>query len=164
MANTLRSAIRELDPELPVANVLTMREILAGSLNSRRFQTLLAAAFAGAALVLVCLGIYGMISYAVARRTREMGIRIALGAQAADVSLLVLRQGLRPVVCGLVAGVAAALAAGQFIRSLLFGVGEHNPAAIFAVAALLLLVAAAACWSPARRASRIHPMIALRDE
>jgi putative ABC transport system permease protein len=164
MANALRSAIRELDVELPVANVLTMQEILSESVGTRRFETLLAVVFAGAALVLACLGIYGVISYSVAQRTNEMGIRIALGAQASHVSMLVLRQGLRPVIAGLLIGVAAALAAGQLIGSFLFGTQAHDPVAISVVVVMLLLVAVAACWAPARRASRIDPMAALRDE
>jgi putative ABC transport system permease protein len=163
LANALRSAMRELDAELPVANVLTMREILSDSVGSRRFQTLLAGVFAAAALLLACLGIYGVISYSVARRTNEIGIRIALGAQASQVSMLVMRQGVRPVCVGLLVGVAAALAAGQWIRSFLFGTEAHDPAAISAVVLLLLLVAALACWAPARRASRIDPMTALRN-
>src|SRR5215510_11771861 len=97
MANALRSAMRKLDAELPLANVLTMREILSGSVGSRRFQTLLVSVFAGAALLLACLGIYGVISYTVIRRTNEIGIRIALGAQASQISMLVLRQGIQPV-------------------------------------------------------------------
>jgi len=164
MANAFRAAIRELDTELPVANLLTMREVLSESLSSRRFQTLLAAAFAGIALLLACLGIYGVISYTVARRTNEMGIRIALGAQAKQVSLLVLRQGIRPVFGGLVAGVGVALALGHWMSSFLFGIQSRDPGAISAVVLLLLLVAAAACWVPARRASRIDPMAALRNE
>ena len=148
MANALRSAIRELDAELPLANVLTMREILSESIGSRRFQTLLAGVFAGAALLLACLGIYGVISYSIARRTNEMGIRIALGAQASQVSMLVLRQGIRPVLGGLLVGVAAALAAGQLIRSFLFGTEARDPAAISAVVVMLLLVATVACWAP----------------
>jgi putative ABC transport system permease protein len=164
MANNLRSAIRQLDAELPLANVLTMREVLSESVGSRRFQTFLACVFAGAALLLACLGIYGVISYSVARRTNEIGIRIALGAQASQVSMFVLQQGIRPVFGGLLAGVAAALAAGQLIRSFLFGTEARDPAAISAVVLILLLVAAVACWAPARRASRIDPMAALRNE
>lgn len=164
MANALRAAMRELDPDLPLANVQTMRDVFSESVSSRRFQTLLAGVFAGAALLLACLGIYGVISYSVARRTSEMGIRIALGAQASQVSMLVLRQGIRPVLAGLAAGVAGALASGQLIKAFLFGTTASNPAAISAVVVTLLLVAAAACWAPARRASRIDPMTALRDE
>ena len=164
MANALRAAVRELDPELPLANVLTMEEITSSSLGARRFQTLLAAVFAGAALLLACLGIYGVISYSVARRTNEMGIRIALGAQSSQVSWLVLRQGVRPVLGGVAAGVAGALAIGNWIRSFLSGAEARDPAAIAAVVLLLLLVAAAAGWVPARRAARIQPMAALREE
>lgn len=164
MATALRSAMHELDPDLPLANVLTMREILSESIGSRRFQTLLAGTFAGAALLLACLGIYGVISYSVARRTSEFGIRIALGAQASQVSVLVLRQGIQPVLGGLVAGVAAALAAGKLISGFLFGTESRDPVTISTVVFLLLLVAGLACWAPARRASRIDPMAALRDE
>jgi putative ABC transport system permease protein len=164
MANALRSAIRELDAELPLAHVLTMHEIVSESVRSRRFQTLLAGIFAGASLLLACLGIYGVISYSVTRRTNEIGIRIALGAQASQVLTLVLRQGIRPVIGGLLVGVAAALATGRLIGSFLFGTQARDPLAISAVAAILLLVAAAACWAPARRASQIDPMTALRNE
>src|SRR4029077_19800243 len=148
MANALRSAMHELDAELPLANVLTMREILSESISSRRFQTLLAGTFAGAALLLACLGIYGVISYSVARRTNEIGIRIALGARSSQVSMLILRQGVRPVLGGLIVGVAGALVAGGLIRGFLFGTETRDPGAISAVVVLLLLVAAAACWAP----------------
>src|SRR6185437_3053692 len=164
MAGALRVAIRSIDRALPLANVLTMRDIVSESVQTRRFQTLLAGAFAAAALLLACLGIYGVISYSVARRTNEIGIRIALGARTSQVSLLVLRQGVRPVLGGLLAGVIGALAGGGVLRGLLFGTESRDPAAISAVAALLLAVAIAACWAPARRASRIDPMTALRDE
>jgi putative ABC transport system permease protein len=164
MANALRAAIHKLDPELPLANVLTMREILSESVSSRRFQTLLTGVFAAAALLLACLGIYGVISYSVARRTNEIGIRIAVGAQPSQVSMLVFQQGVRPVFGGLLAGVAAGLAAGQLIRTFLFGTEPRDPAAISAVVLILLAVAAVACWAPARRASRIDPILALRNE
>ncbi len=164
MANAFRSAVRSLDPELPLANMLTMQQIMAESIGRRRFQTLLAAVFAVSALLLACLGIYGVISYAVARRTREMGIRMALGAQASQVALTVLGEGIKPVLGGLLLGVLAALWAGQLLTSFLFGVGARDPATISSVVILLLGVAAVACWIPARRASRIDPMIALRYE
>jgi putative ABC transport system permease protein len=164
LANAVRGAMRELDAELPLANLLTMGEVLSESLDDRRFQTILAVVFAGAALILACLGIYGVIAYSVARRTNEIGIRIALGAQASQVSMLILRQGVRPVACGLVAGVAGALVTGEWIRSFLFGTEARDPAAIAAVALVLMLVAAAACWAPARRASRVDPMSTLRNE
>ena len=119
---------------------------------------------AGNELLLASLGIYGVISYSVYRRTNEIGIRIALGAQASQVSMLVLRQGIRPVISGLLVGVGAAVAAGRLIGSFLFGTEARDPAAISAVVVLLLLVATVACWAPARRASRIDPMAALRSE
>ncbi|MBV8847255.1 MAG: FtsX-like permease family protein [Bryobacterales bacterium] len=164
MANALRATIRKLDPELPVANVLTMREILSESVSSRRFQTLLTALFASAALLLACLGIFGVISYSVARRTNEIGIRIAVGAEPLQVALTVFRQGIRPVIGGLLVGVAGALASGRLIRSFLFGTEPRDPAAMLAVIVILLAVAALACWGPARRASRIDPAVALRNE
>jgi putative ABC transport system permease protein len=164
MANAFRSAVRALDSELPLANVLTMRQIMAESTGRRRFQTLLAAVFAMSAVLLACLGVYGVISYTVARRTREIGIRIAVGARASQVALTVLGEGIKPVLGGLTLGVLAALWAGQLLNSFLFGVGARDPATICSVMILLLGVAAIACWIPARRASRIDPMIALRYE
>jgi predicted permease len=164
MANALRATIHKLDPELPVANVLTMREILSESVSSRRFQTLLTALFASAALLLACLGIYGVISYSVGRRTNEIGIRIAVGAEPLRVSLTVFRQGIRPVIGGLLVGVAGALGSGRLIRSFLFGTEAHDPAAMLGVIVILVAVAALACWGPARRASRIDPAVALRNE
>ena len=164
MANALRSAMHELDAELPLANVLTMQEVVSESVRSRRFQTILAGVFSGVALLLAYLGIYGVISYSVAQRTNEMGLRIALGAQPSQVSMLVLQQGIRPVVGGLLAGVVAVMAAGRWIGSILFGIRAGNPAVISAVMAVVLFVAVMACWAPALRASRIDPMAALRNE
>ena len=164
MTGAFRRAVRELDAELPLANVRTMQEIVSDSVGRRRFQTLLAGVFASAALLLACLGIYGVISYGVARRTNELGIRMALGAQSSEVALMVLRQGMAPVIGGLLLGVAASIAAAQMLGSLIFGVGARDPWTISAVSTLLLAVAAAACWIPARRASRIDPAGALRYE
>lgn len=164
MVNAFRSAVRNLDSELPLAHVLTMQEVMSESVGRRRFQTLLASVFAVSALLLACLGIYGVISYSVARRTNEMGIRMALGAQPFEVTLMVLGQGMKPVLGGLLLGVLAALWAGRLLSSFLFGVGARDPVTISAVVILLLGVAAGACWVPARRASRIEPMIALRYE
>jgi predicted permease len=164
MANTFRGAIQKLDPELPLANVLTMREIFSESVGNRRFQLLLTSMFAGAALLLACLGIYGVISYTVARRTHEIGIRIALGAQSIQVSALMLQQAVRPVVGGLLVGVAGALAAGSLVKSFLFETNAQDPSALGAVVLILLAVAALACWAPARKASRIDPAIALRND
>jgi predicted permease len=164
MVRAFRSAVHRLDAELPLAHVLTMKEIMSESVGGRRFQTFLAGVFALSALLLACLGIYGVISYGVARRTNEIGIRMALGAQSSQVTLMVLGQGMKPVLGGLFVGVLTALWAGQLLSSFLFGVGARDPATLSAVVVLLFGVSAGACWAPARRASRIDPMIALRYE
>ena len=164
MANAFRGAVRSLDPELPLAGVRTMGEVLGESVARRWFQTSLAGVFAVSAMLLACLGIYGVISYSVTRRTNEMGVRTALGAPAAGLALMVLRQGMKPVVAGLGVGVLGALWAGQLLGSLLFGVSARDPATISVVVVLLLGVAALACWGPARRASRVDPLVALHYE
>jgi predicted permease len=164
IVNSLQATIHRLDRELPLANVLTMREILSESISGRRFETLLTSAFAGAALLLACLGIFGVISYSVARRTHELGIRIALGARSLQVLMLVFGQAVRPVVGGLLVGTAGALAAERLIRSFLFDTEAIDPAALLATVLMLLAVAGLACWAPARKASRIDPAIALRNE
>jgi predicted permease len=160
----MRAAVRAVDPNVPLAQVQTMREILDQSVAERRFQMLLAAAFAATALLLAALGIYGVVSYSVARRTNEMGIRIALGAQASDVYGIVLRQSMTPVVLGLIAGLAGALAIGRFLTSLLYEVKPGNPETIGGVALLLTAIGLAACFLPARRAVRADPVAALRQE
>jgi ABC-type antimicrobial peptide transport system permease subunit len=149
---------------MALAPVKTMEQIVDESVATRRFETVLAAAFALAALALASLGVYGVISFSVARRTPEIGIRIALGARAPQLAAMVLRQGMSPVWIGLAIGLGCALLAGRFISSQLYGVSPSDPAAISAVALLLLAVAAAACWIPARRAMRIDPQRALRFE
>lgn len=124
----------------------------------------LAAVFAGTALLLAGLGIYGVVSYSVARRTNEMGIRMALGAESLHLYGMVLRQGMAPVALGLVAGVAGSLAAGRVLASLLYEICARDPLTIGAVAILLTLVALAACTLPARRATRVDPLVALHYE
>jgi putative ABC transport system permease protein len=139
-----------------------MEQILDESVAARRFETYLAIAFAGAALLLAALGIYGVISFTVARRTPEMGIRIALGARAGQLLAMVLRQGMTPVVIGLGTGVAGALAIGGLLSSQLYGVTGRDPLTMSGVVCVLLLAGVIACWVPARRATRIDPMRALR--
>jgi putative ABC transport system permease protein len=141
-----------------------MEQIVDESVAARRFQMELAVAFAVAALALASLGVYGVISFAVARRTPEIGIRMALGARAPQVAGMVVRQGMMPVWLGLAAGIGGALAAGRFIASQLYSVAPDDPITISMVAVLLLAVAVGACWVPARRAMRIDPMVALRFE
>jgi ABC-type antimicrobial peptide transport system permease subunit len=125
---------------------------------------LVAATFAVSALFLACLGVYGAIAYTVACRTNEMGLRMALGAKPSNVAGLVLRQGMVPVAGGLAVGIAAALWAGHFLNRLVFQVNARDPATIAVVAVALATAAAAACWMPARRASRIDPSLTLRQE
>lgn len=164
IAPELRRAIWSIDSSIPVERLRSMREIVAATLAPRRFQMLLVLLFAAAALLLVCLGIYGVVSYSVARRSPEIGLRMALGAGAPDLYRLVFFGGLRPVALGLLAGIVAALALGRLLSSLLFGVSPFSPLLYAAAAVGLLLVAAAACWLPARRAVRIAPSLALRVE
>jgi ABC-type antimicrobial peptide transport system permease subunit len=164
MANALRSAIHELDSQLPLANVLTMQEVVSESIRSREFQTMLVGAFSVVALLLACLGTHGVISYTITQRTNEIGIRVALGAQPSQISTLVLRQGIQPVLGGLLAGVMVVAAGGKWIESFLFGSRAVNPWAISSVAALILFVAAIACFAPAWRASRIDVVDAIRNE
>ncbi len=162
--NAFRSTIHDLDPEIPLANVLTMQETLSESIGRRRFQTLLASVFGVSALFLACLGIYGVISYSVALRTNEMGIRLALGAQSFEVILMILRQGMKPVWAELLLGVLAAIWSGQLSNSFLFGVGARDPVTISAVVMLLFVVATGACLIPVRRAVKVDPLVALRYE
>lgn len=159
-----RVVLRSLDPDLPFTPAATMEQVLDESVGSRRFQTVLVVGFAGAALLLAALGIYGVISFTVARRTPEIGVRIALGARGPQLVALVVRQGMTPVILGLAAGLAGALAAGRLVASQLFGISADDPLAFSAVAALLAVVALCACWIPARRATRIDPLSALRCE
>lgn len=164
IAGAMRAVVRGVDAEVPVPELRTMREVLAESLAQRRFQMLLALAFAATALLLAALGIYGVVSYSVARRRNEMGVRMALGARARDLYGLVMWQAMRPVVAGLLAGVAGALVAGRLLASLLYEVSPRDPATMAVVAGILLAVALAACLVPARRAARVAPLEALRYE
>lgn len=160
----IRAAIRQVDPELPVPAFQTMNEILSGSVAQRRFQMTLVLLFAAVAMLLACLGIYGVVSYSVAQRANEMGIRMALGARPGAIRGMILRQALLPVATGLGAGVLASLALGRVLGSMLFGVNAADPLTILAVVALLSSVAAAASYIPARRATLIDPLNALRYE
>ena len=164
IAVAVREAIRQTDPDVPVPKMQTMRQVMSDSVAGRRFQMMLVILFAATALALAGFGIYGVVSYSVTRRRTEMGIRMALGAGAADVQRMVLWQGIRPVAVGLAAGIVVALAAGRVLSSLLFEVSAHDPATIAAVSAVLLAVAVAAALVPARRATRVDPMSALRFE
>ena len=160
----VRDQIKALDPDLPLTDLALWSDRLTGSIAPRRLMAWLLTAFAGAALLLAVVGLYGVMSYLVAQRTREFGVRVALGAQWSDLRRLVLGHGMRLVMTGVVLGVAAALALSRVIRSLLFEVSATDPSTFLAVALTLLFAAAAACWLPARRAARVDPMRALRAE
>jgi len=164
VASAIRSTFASADPEMAIAQPTTMEQIVEESVAARKFQTYLAVAFAISALLLASLGIYAVISFAVARRTPEIGIRMALGAHGRQLLAMVLMQGMRPVLAGLAAGVACALFVSRLIANQLFGVTWWDPLTISGVAALLLIVATSACLIPARRASRTDPLIALRFE
>jgi putative ABC transport system permease protein len=164
IAGAMRAAVRGVDPDVPLADIRTMQEVLEQSVAQRRFQMRLAAAFAAMALLLAALGIYGVVSYSVARRTNELGIRLALGAQAHQLYRMVLRQALTPVALGLLVGLAGALAAGRVLASLLYQVSPRDPELLAAAAMLLGAVALAASFLPARRAVGMNPLDALRDE
>jgi predicted permease len=153
VTNAIRSAIRRVDPAVAVPKVRTMAQVVSRTVAARRFQVGLLGLFAMMALVTASVGIYGVISQSLASRTREIGVRMALGARPADVHRLVMREGLTPVALGLVAGIAGAVAAGRAIESLLFGVRPGDPVTIAAVCALLGAVAVVACAIPARRAA-----------
>jgi putative ABC transport system permease protein len=164
VAGALRAAVRAADPEVPAPAVHTMTEVLEESVAQRRFQMLLISAFGVTALLLAGLGIYGVVSYTVASRRNEMGLRLALGARPAHIYAVVFRQVLTPVALGLLAGVAGALATGRVLAALLYQVSPRDPLTMTAVAAVLVAVAFAACLVPARRATRQDPLAALRHE
>jgi len=160
----VRAAVRSVDRELILTDVTSMPAIVDAALGGARFAMQLLAGFALVALLMAALGICGVVAFVVSRRTREVGIRMALGARAADVLRLVLRQGMMPVLIGLAAGLVASLALGRLSAGLLFGVPPHDPATLAAAAAVLTTAALLACALPAWRAARIDPAQALRDE
>jgi predicted permease len=160
----VRHIVKEVDENLPVFGIRTQTQTIDRLLFGERLVARLSSLFGLLGLVLACIGLYGLLSYEVARRTREIGIRAALGAQRQDVLRMVIKQGLVLVVFGLIAGVMAAFAATRFLQSLLFGVKPTDPWTFTAVCALLIFVGALACYIPARRATRVDPMVALRYE
>ncbi|HEU0175927.1 MAG TPA: ABC transporter permease [Blastocatellia bacterium] len=164
LSEAVRRAAQSVNPDAPVFRVRTMREVIAGSIAQERFNTTLMALFAVVAMLLAAIGLYGVMAFSVTQRTLEIGIRVALGAQSADVLRLVIRQGLRLVTLGVALGLMAALALTRLMKNLLFEVSATDPMTFAGVAALLALVALVACWIPARRATKVDPMIALRCE
>ena len=164
LAAAIRRQAQAIEPNVPANQVVTMDERLSNSVAARRFQMQLLGAFAGLALVIAAVGIYGVISYAVSQRTHEIGVRIALGAQGREVLRMVIWRGMRLTLVGMTLGAAAALALTNVMKNLLFKVSATDPAT-FAVSALLLVgVALIASYIPARRATKVDPLIALRSE
>jgi putative ABC transport system permease protein len=164
LANPLRVAVREIDQAAILSPVTTVKMELSGELSPRRFQTLVLGIFSLVALLLAGVGIYGVLQYSVARRMHEIGIRMALGAQPREVLTLVLKDGAKSALTGLLIGVIGAAALTRFVKSLLFGVAPTDPIAFVGVAVLLLATALLACYFPARRASSVDPNVALRYE
>jgi predicted permease len=164
--NTARSVLHDLDSQLPLIQPQTLEQVAnqSPSVFLRRYPSYLIGSFAGLALILAMVGLYGLISYMVLQRTREIGIRVALGAQRRDILRMVLRQGVRSALGGVAAGVLAGLALTRLMSSLLYGVTPSDALTFVGAALLLLLVAFGACTIPARRAVRVDPVVALRYE
>jgi predicted permease len=164
LVSSVRSVVNQLDNNLPIFDVRTQTQIIDQLLSQERMIAKLSGFFGVLALVLACIGLYGLLSYEVSRRTREIGIRMALGAQQQDVIRLVIGQGTLLAMVGAAVGIGVALGVTRFLGSMLYGVHANDPGTIIGVAILLAVVALAACWIPARRAMKVDPMVALRHE
>jgi ABC-type antimicrobial peptide transport system permease subunit len=164
LLGAIRGAVAAVDPDQPIANLRTMDDVIALSLAGRRFNMVLLGAFAALALLLSAVGLYGVMSYSVGQRLREMGVRQALGATRADVLRLVFGEALRTVLVGIVPGVLAALLLGRLVSSLLYGIPAADPVTFAAAVGTLTVVALAASLVPGLRATRVDPMITLRAE
>jgi ABC-type antimicrobial peptide transport system permease subunit len=164
LVSAVTSAIHSIDSDQPVTDVMTMDDLVDNSLSQRRFSMLLLAAFAVLALLLAAVGIYSVLAFAVRRRVREIGIRVALGAEVKDILRLIVTEGMKPALIGLLLGVASALALGKVLASFIYGIAAYDPLTFTAVAALLAAVALLASIIPAYRAARIEPTRALREE
>jgi len=164
IAAGVTEVVHRFDPNLPVTNVMTMDNLISGSVSPRRFSSALVTIFAGLALLLAAIGIYGVMSYTVSQRTKEIGLRMALGAQLASVQRMILGQTLKLTLLGVGLGLAGAFVVARFLTSMLFGVGVYDAVTFVGVAALLIAVALMAAYVPARRAMRVDPIVALRYE
>jgi ABC-type antimicrobial peptide transport system permease subunit len=164
LAPLLRAEVLAIDKDQPVANPRTLENVISESLGERRFQMMLLTAFGAIALLLASIGIYGVVAYSVAQRAREIGIRMALGAQGSSVLKMVVGSGLRLALLGVGIGLLGSFAMTQALRKALYQVSATDPATFLGVAALLLAIAAVASWAPARRATRVDPMVSLRAE
>jgi len=163
-ATVLRAQVREIDPEQPVYNIRTMSEFITSATAQQRFQASLSSIFSVVALMLVAVGIYGVVAYWVRQRIREIGVRMALGAGASDILKMVMVQGMRQVLLGLVLGLAGALVLTRWVGRSVFGISANDPFTFAVVTLLVFGVSFVACYLPARRATRVNPLIALRNE
>ena len=164
MAEQLRAELKNLDPHLPLYNIKTLANEIDESLVQERMVTWLTAAFGILATLLTALGLYGVLTFSVARRTREIGIRVALGAQRRDVFRLIMIRGVILVCVGVALGLAASFASSRLLSSLLFGVKPNSVGTLVGVSVGLVAIALLACYLPARRATKVDPMVALRYE
>ena len=164
LVSAVSNAVHDVDRNIPVRNVLTMDELVTTSLSQQRFNLMLLSAFAVLALILAAIGIYSVLSYSVRRRVQEIGIRLALGARISDVLRMIVIEGMRPTLLGVTIGIVGALALGQVMSSLVYGVKPTDPLTFLAVAMVLAVVALSATIIPAYRAARVDPMVALRYE
>lgn len=164
LAPAVQREIRALDPNQPVSDVRTMNQVMSEAVSRSRFNTLLLGLFAGLATLLSAVGIFGVMNYSVSLRTRELGLRLAIGAQPRQVLLLVLKQGLMLTMLGVALGLVASFALTRLLSGLLFGVAAVDAATFATISLLLVVVSLLACYLPARRAMRIDPMMALRYE
>jgi len=163
-SSAMTSAIHEVGPDIPVMKILSMEDVIAQSMSPQRFNFLLLASFAALALLLAAVGIYGVLSYTVRRRVREIGIRMALGATNSDILKMVVSDGMKPILIGVGIGLAAAVALSRLVASLIFGVRPTDPLTFTAVAVTLIIVGILANILPAYRATRIEPVRTLREE
>jgi ABC-type antimicrobial peptide transport system permease subunit len=164
VAEQVRAALRKAEPDMPVGSVVTMRERINRSLTQDHTLTSLSVAFGALALVLACVGLYALMAHAVARRTREFGIRMALGAPPSSVLAMVLAEGMRLVAIGLVIGIPVVWGSVRVAASQFYGIEAHDPGSVAVACAVFALVAALAGYLPARRATKVDPMVALRYE
>ena len=162
--SAIRKLVSSIDRNVPVYQLQTLQQALFDSIAPRRFNMFLLGTFAGTALLLALVGVYGVIAYSVVQRTREIGIRMALGAERGEIISMVLRQGMKMAVAGIAVGILAALALTRLMASMLYDVKSNDPTTFFIVALLLALTALVACFLPALKAARVDPMVALRYE
>ena len=164
MVAAVRGQVWAADKDQPVSNIETMERLMAKSVAPRRFNLLLLGVFALVGLALAGVGLYGVMSYTVTQRTREIGVRMAMGAQTSDVLRLVIGEGMKLALIGALLGLGGALALTRLLKTLLFEVSAIDPLTFIVIAALLIIVALLACWIPGRRAAKVDPMVALRTD